>query len=154
MTDGDREEAAGLQDKLLALGFIVPPTPEDRKLCDVCSKPLSAHNCVVGIPICPGIYAPGFRTSLNDRIRELTRQLAAAEVDADRLAEALGWVMIGGNHLALLIGADHPPYTASATEGLSHYGAGDAYETWLCWRSIVQARGALTAHQARKEALQ
>lgn len=72
------------------------------------------------------------------------------EALADKLAEALGEVLIGGNHLALLIGADHPPYTATTGEALTHYGAGDAYEVWCCWRSIMHAREALAAHTLHK----
>jgi hypothetical protein len=62
----------------------------------------------------------------------------------DRLAEALYGVMIGGNHLALVIGADHPDHTTSFYEALAHYGPGAEYEVWCCWRNIMLARQALT----------
>lgn len=73
---------------------------------------------------------------------------AAAEIERLRaenaaLREALDGVMIGGNHVALLIGADHPPHTASHDDALTHYGAGRQYEAWCCWRSIMHARAAL-----------
>ncbi len=67
---------------------------------------------------------------------------------AEHLAEALERVMVGGNHLGLLIGADHPPYTADCQDALAHYGAGDQYEVWCCWRSIMHARTALAAYTA------
>lgn len=65
---------------------------------------------------------------------------------AARIAEleaALRDVMIGGNHCALLIGADHPTHTASHDDALVHYGAGDKYEAWCCWRTIMRARDVL-----------
>ncbi len=52
-------------------------------------------------------------------------------------------VLVGGNHLALLIGADHPPYTAKHEAALEHYGAGDRYEIWCCWRAIMRLRDVL-----------
>lgn len=60
----------------------------------------------------------------------------------DGTDELLERVMIGGNHLALLIGVDHPPYSAPPDDALSHYGAGDKYEIWCCWRAIMQLRDA------------
>lgn len=70
---------------------------------------------------------------------------SAAEVK--RLQRAIGDVLIGGNHLALLIGADHPPYTATPDEALAFYGKIDLdrFEIWCCWRSIMRARDALEA---------
>lgn len=60
-------------------------------------------------------------------------------VDADLLER----VLIGGNHLALLIGADHPPYSASHDEALEHYRQNhDGYEAWCCWRTIMELRDA------------
>lgn len=69
--------------------------------------------------------------------------LDAAQRENEKLRSALDGVMVGGNHLALLIGADHPPYTAKPDEALAHYGACDAYEAWCCWRSIMRARAIL-----------
>lgn len=68
-----------------------------------------------------------------DAIRTLRERNAA-------LVEGLEWIMVGGDHLALLIGADHPPYTAEPDEALAHYGSYGAYEIWCCWRSIMSAR--------------
>jgi hypothetical protein len=68
---------------------------------------------------------------------EANARLIAA---APELLAALEGIMVGGNHLALLIGADHPPYTAEPLAALEHYGAGDTYEVWCCWRAIMQAR--------------
>ena len=65
------------------------------------------------------------------------------------MKEALEDIMVGGNHLALLIGADHPPYTSDPQEALEHYGAGDTYEVWCCWRSIMLARQALAALEGK-----
>ena len=65
------------------------------------------------------------------------------------MKEALEDIMVGGNHLALLIGADHPPYTSDPQEALEHYGAGDTYEVWCCWRSIMLARQALAALETK-----
>lgn len=61
------------------------------------------------------------------------------------LRNAIVAVLTGGNHLALLIGADHPPYEADPETALQHYGAGDTYEVWCCWRTIMQLRDALGA---------
>lgn len=52
-------------------------------------------------------------------------------------------VLVGGNHLALLIGADHPSYKVAPSVALEHYGAGDRYEIWCCWRSIMRLRDML-----------
>lgn len=60
------------------------------------------------------------------------------------LEAALRNVMIGGNHCALLIGADHPPYQWEPDEARAHYGKRqDAYEAWCCWRAIMHARDVL-----------
>lgn len=70
-----------------------------------------------------------------------------------RIAEleaALSSVLIGGNHLALLIGADHPLHTASHDEARAHYGSGDIYEIWCCWRAMMNAGPALDARAALK----
>jgi 3-keto-L-gulonate-6-phosphate decarboxylase len=37
-------------------------------LCDVCRKPLSAHSMGAGIPVCPGIAVPTYRSTLNDAL--------------------------------------------------------------------------------------
>ena len=56
-----------------------------------------------------------------------------------RKTAALERVLIGGNHLALLIGPDHPPYTATHDDAMAHYQSNhDAYEAWCCWRTIME----------------
>lgn len=60
------------------------------------------------------------------------------------LENALRIVLVGGNHAALLIGADHPPYTAPHDAARKHYaGRQDAYEAWCCWQTIMMARDVL-----------
>ena len=54
-------------------------------LCDVCRKPLSAHDTGAGIPICRGIYAPGYRSTLNDALA-FARPADDAAVLAEREA--------------------------------------------------------------------
>lgn len=63
------------------------------------------------------------------------------------LEAALVRVMIGGNSLAQIIGADHPPYGTSYDEALAHYGPGHRYEAWCCWNAIMQARDELYPSQ-------
>lgn len=81
---------------------------------------------------------------IEDAIRALPERergmndYSGAEVE--RLQEALALCMIGGNHLALHIGADHPPHTASPDDGLTHYGTGQLNDIWQCWRNIMRAR--------------
>lgn len=61
-----------------------------------------------------------------------------------QLKAALQSVMIGGNHLASILGPDdHLEHTASYENALKHYGAGDKYEVWCCWKSIMDARDAV-----------
>ena len=71
------------------------------------------------------------------------RAVGDAKDHIEALQAVLDSIMIGGNHLALLIGPDHPPFTALPLDALEHYGAGDIYEIWCCWRSIMTARQAL-----------
>lgn len=79
-----------------------------------------------------------------DRIKvRLSTKIWQLEEENNRLRTALTKIMVGGNHVALLIGADHPPHTASHEEALEHYGAGDKYEAWCCWRTIMEARDVL-----------
>jgi hypothetical protein len=61
----------------------------------------------------------------------------------EKLETALRKVLIGGNHVALLIGVGHPLHTVTHEKALAHYGAGDAYEAWCCWKTIMEARKAL-----------
>lgn len=60
------------------------------KKCDVCSKPLSAHSYGSGVPICPGIYAPGFRSTLHDRIEQLEREVARKDEALEYIARRDG----------------------------------------------------------------
>ena len=71
---------------------------------------------------------------------ELNTALAARIVE---LEAALRSVMIGGNHVALLIGADHPTHEATHDFARSHYKNQDQYEAWCCWRTIMLARDVL-----------
>ena len=71
-----------------------------------------------------------------DRLADAINCLLA--VIAERDAE-IARIRIGGNHLGLLIGADHPPHTASCDDALEHYGAGEKYEIWCCWKAIMEA---------------
>ena len=73
-------------------------------------------------------------------IEALLSQIRQQRDTIDRTAVALESIMIGGNHLVTIIGADHPPYTATADEALEHYGAGDRYDAWVCWQRIMRAR--------------
>lgn len=72
----------------------------------------------------------------DDYVRHAEKRIAELEA-------ALQNVLIGGNHVALLIGADHPPYQWEPHEALDHYGAGGEYEAWCCWRTIMKARDVL-----------
>jgi hypothetical protein len=74
-----------------------------------------------------------------------------ADKASARIAEleaALSSVLTGGNHLALLIGADHPWHTASHDEAMAHYGSGDIYKIWCCWRTMMNAGPVLAGHAA------
>jgi hypothetical protein len=65
---------------------------------------------------------------------------------ADRIAQleaALRNVMIGGNHIALLIGPNHPPVGTDHRRVLEFYGAGYQYDAWCCWNAIMAARAAV-----------
>ncbi len=76
-------------------------------------------------------------------------EIAELKARIEKLEAALRNVMIGGNHLGLLIGARHPLHTASHEEAREHYIADEAelyhdrYEAWCCWRTIMEARAAL-----------
>jgi len=64
----------------------------------------------------------------------------------ERVAEleaAIEMVMVGGNHIALIIGTDHPPHTVDHNTALASYGAGVQYEAWCAWKAIMEARDAL-----------
>ena len=70
--------------------------------------------------------------------------LEAAQARIAELEGALERVMVGGNHLALIIGADHPPFDAGVIWAMNVYGAStDKYNAWCCWSEIMKARAAL-----------
>jgi len=74
----------------------------------------------------------------------ISPNLAFAAADRiEKLEAALRHVMAGGNNVALIIGADHPPYTTTYDKALTHYGAGYAYNAWCCWKAIMEARKVL-----------
>lgn len=63
-----------------------------------------------------------------------------AEPDFQTLANALHEVAVAGNHAALVIGANHPLYTATPDEASVHYGDDlDRYNVWVCWAMIMRA---------------
>ena len=70
-------------------------------------------------------------------------EIKAAADRIEKLEAALRDVIIGGNHVALLIGVGHPPHTETHEKVLTYYGAGDAYEAWCCWKTIMEAHKAL-----------
>lgn len=76
-------------------------------------------------------------------VEEARSAITALRADNERLRAALINVMVGGNSLAQIIGADHPPHGTPYGEALAHYGSGVKYEAWCCWNSIMQARAAL-----------
>ena len=51
--------------------------------------------------------------------------------------------MIGGNHLATIIGATHPQAGTHPAGALEFYGPGHQYDAWCCWNAIMVARAAL-----------
>jgi hypothetical protein len=74
--------------------------------------------------------------------------LKAAKRRIFALEEAIENVLVGGNHVALLLGVDHPPYTwEPANARLMYLGRQEAYEAWCCWRSIMQARDVLNENE-------
>ena len=87
-----------------------------------------------------GDWQPGSRMH---RLALLARRGAAA---ADRIAQleaVLQKVMIGGNHLATIIGATHPQAGTHPAGALEFYGPGHQYDAWCCWNAIMVARAAL-----------
>ena len=66
---------------------------------------------------------------------------AAARIE--QLEAALRAVMVGGNHLAIIIGATHPQAGTHHAGALEFYGPGHQYDAWCCWNAIMVARAAL-----------
>ena len=73
------------------------------------------------------------------------RDRAAAAARIAQLEAALQKVMIGGNHLATIIGATHPQAGTHPAGALEFYGPGHQYDAWCCWNAIMVARAALDA---------
>lgn len=62
------------------------------------------------------------------------------------LEAAMEQVMISGNHLPSLIGADHPAYDVDCGKAREFYYRTRrplAYEAWCCWRTIMRIRDEL-----------
>lgn len=85
----------------------------------------------------------GERDRQYDQNAEQIVCIAALEAEAERLRAALESVMIGGNHLAAIIGATHPQAGTHHEAALAFYGSGHQYDAWCCWNAIMQARAAL-----------
>lgn len=71
--------------------------------------------------------------------------LSALQEQNRALREVLERVMVGGNHLAIHLPENHPPYTAAPEQALSAIGAVVEYDIWCCWRSIMNARDLVAA---------
>ena len=67
----------------------------------------------------------------------------------EQLEAALQRVMIGGNHLATIIGTTHPQAGTHHAGALEFYGPGQQYDAWCCWNAIMAARAALEASDGR-----
>ena len=73
------------------------------------------------------------------------RDRADAADRIEQLEAALQKVMIGGNHLATIIGATHPQAGTHPAGALEFYGPGHQDDAWCCWNAIMEARAALEA---------
>lgn len=69
--------------------------------------------------------------------------ITTLRAENEHLRAALESVMIGGNHLATIIGATHPQAGVHHEAALQFYGPGHQYDAWCCWNAIMQARAAL-----------
>jgi hypothetical protein len=80
------------------------------------------------------------------RLGDKARGLLVVQTDA------LNNAMVGGNHLATIIGAgDHPPYVATFGTGLSHYGSGPVFDVWCAWRGLMLLRDAVSPFAPESE---
>lgn len=80
-------------------------------------------------------------------IDNLDDKASARDKRIAELEEALRSVMLGGNHLALIISGSHPPYSASTDEAHEHYrahGTREQFDAWICWQRIMLARDVLS----------
>ena len=80
------------------------------------------------------------RAALDASEAEITRLRA----ENARLRAALQNVMIGGNHLAQVLGIGHLAAGSSYETALEFYGPGPNYDVWCCWNAIMEARAAIT----------
>jgi hypothetical protein len=118
------------------------PTNPDDKLVVERKHRIAADALFKDAPAFPltaklhSLVAEHFARFERDTIAALSARLAGVEAAGEA-------VLVGGNHLALLIGADHPPYCAEPNVALEHYGAGDTYDIWCAWRSIMRLRTAM-----------
>jgi hypothetical protein len=87
-----------------------------------------------------GDWQPGSRMH---RLAILARRGADAADRIEQLEAALQKVMIGGNHLATIIGGTHPQAGTHHAAALEFYGPGHQYDAWCCWNAIMNARAAL-----------
>ena len=70
------------------------------------------------------------------------REVAMRERIAE-LEDALRLCMVGGNHLPLIFGVNHPHAGVPAESALRVFGPGVKYEAWCCWDAIMRARDVL-----------
>ena len=70
-------------------------------------------------------------------------QVGQLSEELERLRAALRAVMVGGNHLATIIGATHPLAGTHFEGALEFYGTGHQYDAWCCWNAIMEARAVL-----------
>ena len=90
--------------------------------------------------------------SLTPEMMPAWELLPIVKEQAARIAQleaALQKVMIGGNHLATIIGATHPQAGTHPAGALKFYGPGHQYDAWCCWNAIMVARAALEASDGR-----
>lgn len=82
-----------------------------------------------------------FRTSYERTAADLRAAAALIRELSEvrqKLANSLFRLSVAGNHVALVIGADHPPYTESENVAGEHYGSDmDKLNSWICWSIIM-----------------
>ena len=76
---------------------------------------------------------------------EAATEIERLRAENEKLRAALERALIGGNHLATLIGVDHPLDTATHYEAAAHYAHTNninGYEAWCCWKALRAAAAA------------